>query len=131
MKRILMASFMLLLTVCLVGCKTDKISSISYESFKEKVDKQESLILLFGNSETMETTLNNVLNKHDLDAYQVKTKDLKDDELNDLKSIVDFEDPSICFIVKGNNPTKLTNITDEYVTETKIENILKDLDFIK
>ena len=131
MKRILMVTFMLLLTVCLVGCKSDKISTISYESFKEKVDKKESLILFFGESETMETILNNVLNNHDLEAYKIKTKNLTDDEINELKLIIDYEDPSICFIVKGDNPSKLTNITDEYVTETKIENVLKDLEFIK
>ena len=131
MKRILMVTFMLLLTVCLVGCKSDKISTISYESFKEKVDKKESLILFFGESETMETTLNNVLNNHDLEAYKIKTKNLTDDEINELKLIIDYEDPSICFIIKGDNPSKLTNITDEYVTETKIENVLKDLEFIK
>ena len=131
MKRILMVTFMFLLTVCLVGCKSDKISTISYESFKEKVDKKESLILFFGESETMETTLNNVLNNHDLEAYKIKTKNLTDDEINELKLIIDYEDPSICFIIKGDNPSKLTNITDEYVTETKIENVLKDLEFIK
>jgi hypothetical protein len=115
----------------LVGCKSNNINSISYEKFKEKVDKKESMILFFGESETLETTLNNVLNKYKLEAYKVKTAKLNDDEINSLKEIIDYEDPSICFIIDGNNPTKLTNITDEYIEEAKLETVLKNLNFIK
>ena len=115
----------------LVGCKSNNINSISYEKFKEKVDKKESMVLIFGESDTLETTLNNVLNKHNLKAYRVKTSNLSDDELNELKGIVYYEEPSICFIVDGNNPTILTNVTDEYITEAKLEIILTDLKFIK
>ncbi len=120
-----------LVTFLLVGCKSNNINSISYEKFKEKVDKKESMILFFGESETLETTLNNVLNKYKLEAYKVKTAKLNDDEINSLKEIIDYEDPSICFIIDGNNPTKLTNITDEYITEAKLETVLKNLQFIK
>ena len=120
-----------LVTFLLVGCKSNNINSISYEKFKEKVDKKESMILFFGESETLETTLNNVLNKYKLEAYKVKTAKLNDDEINSLKEIIDYEDPSICFIIDGNNPTKLTNITDEYITEAKLETVLNNLQFIK
>ena len=131
MKKILKVAFVFLLTIFLVGCKSGNVSSISYEKFKEKIDKQESLILLFGDSNVMENTLNNVLNKHDLKAYKVKTSNLSDDEINELRLIVDYKEPSICFIIKGSNPSILTNITDEYVSEAQIENVLKDLEFIK
>ena len=120
-----------LVVFLLVGCKSNNISSISYNSFKEKVDKKESMILFFGESDTLETTLNNVLNKHNLKAYKVKTSSLNNDELNSLKEIIDYDEPSICFIVNGSNPTILTNITDEYITETKLETILTNLEFIK
>ena len=115
----------------LVGCKSNNISSISYEKFKERVDKKESMILFFGESDTLETTLNNVLNKHNIKAYRIKTSSLDDEEINSLREIIDYDDPSICFIIEGVNPTVLTNITDEYTTEAKLENILKDLNFIK
>ena len=115
----------------LVGCKSNNISSISYEKFKERVDKKESMILFFGESDTLETTLNNVFNKYDLKAYKVRTSSLSEDDINSLKEIIDYEEPSICFIVEGANPTKLTNITDEYITETKLETILKNLNYIK
>jgi hypothetical protein len=115
----------------LVGCKSNNISSISYEKFKERVDKKESMILFFGESDTLETTLNNVLNKHNIKAYRVKTSSLDDEEINSLREIIDYDDPSICFIIEGVNPTVLTNITDEYTTEAKLENVLKDLNFIK
>lgn len=115
----------------LVGCKSNNISSISYEKFKERVDKKESMILFFGESDTLETTLNNVLNKHNIKAYRIKTSSLDDEEINSLREIIDYDDPSICFIIEGVNPTVLTNITDEYTTEAKLENVLKDLNFIK
>ena len=120
-----------LVAFLLVGCKSNNINSISYEKFKEKVDKKESLILVFGDSDTLENTLNNVLNKHNLKAYRVKTSSLNDDELNELKGIIDYKEPSICFIVDGINPTILTNITDEYITEAKLETILTNMQFIK
>ena len=115
----------------LAGCKSNNISSISFDKFKEKVDKKESLILFFGESKTLETTLNNILNKYDLKAYTVKTSNLSEDDINSLREIIDYDEPSICFIVDGVNPTKLTNITDEYITETKLETILKNLNYIK
>ncbi len=121
----------LVVTLLLVGCKSNNVNSISYEKFKEKIDKKESLILFFGESKTLETTLNNVLNKYDLKAYKIKTSSLNEDELNELKGIIDYEEPSICFIVDGINPTKLTNITDEYIEEAKLETVLKNLNFIK
>lgn len=120
-----------LVAFLLVGCKSNNINSISYEKFKEKVDKKESMILFFGESTTLETTLNNVLNKYKLEAYKVKTSRLDDDEINSLKEIIDYNEPSICFIIDGSNPTKLTNITDEYITEAKLESVLKSLEFIK
>jgi len=120
-----------LVAFLLVGCKSNNISSISYEKFKERVDKKESMILFFGESDTLETTLNNVLNKHNIKAYRVKTSSLNDEEINSLREIIDYDDPSICFIIEGVNPTVLTNITDEYTTEAKLENVLKDLNFIK
>lgn len=115
----------------IVGCKGNNIHSISYESFKEKIDKKESLILYFGSSDTMETTLNNVLNKYDLKAYEIKTSNLSDSDINSLKEIIDYDEPSICFIIDGVNPTKLINITDEYIIESKLETTLKTLNFIK
>ena len=120
-----------LVAFMLVGCKSNNINSISYEKFKEKVEKKESMILYFGESDTLETTLNNVLNKYNIKAYRVKTSSLDDDEINSLKEVIDYDEPSICFIIEGVNPTVLTNVTDEYITEAKLENILNDLKFIE
>ena len=121
----------LVVALLLVGCKSNNVKSISYDSFKEKIEKKESMILFFGESETLETTLNNVLNKYDLKAYKIKISSLNDDEINELKGIIDYDTDSICFIVDGVNPTVLTNITDEYITEVKLETVFKNLGFIK
>ena len=121
----------LVVALLLVGCKSNNVKSISYDSFKEKIEKKESMILFFGENETLETTLNNVLNKYDLKAYRIKISNLNNDEINELRGIIDYDQDSICFIVDGSNPTVLTNITDEYITETKLETVLKNLGFIK
>ncbi len=121
----------LVVALLLVGCKSNNVKSISYDSFKEKIEKKESMILFFGESETLETTLNNVLNKYDLKAYKIKVSSLNDDEINELKGIIDYDTDSICFIVDGVNPTVLTNITEEYITEAKLETVFKNLGFIK
>ena len=128
MKHILLV---LLVAFLLVGCKSNNINSISYEKFKEKAHNKESMILFFGESDTLEETLNNVLNEYKLTAYKVKTSRLDDDEINALKEIIDYDEPSICFIIEGSNPTKLTNITDEYISEAKLKAVLNDLKFIE
>lgn len=131
MKKILKVALVIVFTLVIVGCKSNNISKISYDSFKEKIDKKESLILFFGESDLLETTLNDVLNEYDLKAYKIKVSNLDDDKLLELKSIIDYEEPSICFIKDGANPTILTNITDEYAREDVIVNTLKNLEFIK
>ena len=131
MKRIFKLTLVVIFTLFLVGCKSNNISTISYNNFKEKVDKKESIILFFGESDLLENTLNNVLNEYDLKAYRIKTSSLSEEEVLELKSIIDYKEPSICFIKDGANPTILTNITDEYVREETIINTLKNLEFIK
>ena len=131
MKRIFKLTLVVIFTLFLVGCKSNNISTISYDNFKEKVDKKESIILFFGESDLLENTLNNVLNEYDLKAYRIKTSSLSEEEVLELKSIIDYKEPSICFIKDGVNPTILTNITDEYAREETIINTLKNLEFIK
>ena len=121
----------LLMILLLVGCTSNNIESISYDDFKEKVNDKEDMILFFGEDQVLETTLNTILNENNLTAYKIKISKLSDNEIEELKSYVDYEDTSICFIIKGEDPSVLTHITDTYTTKDKIESQLKALGFIK
>ncbi len=122
---------LLVATLLLVGCTTDNINYISYDNFIDKVDNKENMILFFGENDLLESTLNQVLNDYELEAYTINTKKLSDEELSELKKIVDFEDLAICFIVNGQDPSVLTHLTDEYTTKEDIINSLTNLGFIK
>lgn len=130
MKKILfILSFILLLT----GCSNSNIKTISYDELIQKFDNKESFILFFdGNdSETLKSTLDKVLEKNTLEAYTIETNKLDNDKINELRLKVDFEEPSIAFVIDGNNPSVITHITNIYIDENNLETRLHDMNFIK
>lgn len=130
MKKILFVlSFILLLT----GCGNNNIKTIGYSELIQKFDNKESFILFFDgdNSETLKSTLNKVLENNNLEAYTIKTNKLDNDKINELRLKVDFEEPSIAFVIDGNDPSVITHITDNYIDENNLEIRLHDMNFIK
>ena len=126
MKKIL---FILLVT----GCNSSNIKTISYNELNQKFENKENFILFFeGNdSETLKSTLNKILEKNNLEAYTIKTNKLDNDKLNELRLKVDFEEPSITFVIDGNDPSVITHITNVYIEEDDLETRLRDMNFIK
>lgn len=130
MKKIL---FILTFILLVTGCNSSNIKTISYNELNQKFENKESFILFFeGNgSETLKSTLNKILEKNNLEAYTIKTNKLDNDKLNELRLKVDFEEPSITFVIDGNDPSVITHITNVYIEEDDLETRLRDMNFIK
>ena len=130
MKKILvLIVFMILLT----GCDNGNIKDISLKELNSKFENKETFILYFEgkDSQTLEKTLNKVLENNNLTAYTIDTSELNQDEINELRMNADYESPSIVFIIEGRDPSVITHITDNYIQENELTTRLKDLNFIK
>ena len=122
----------MMFTLLLTACSSGKLSSISYNELKEKVDNKETFVLYVStNDNTLEDTLNNVLEKYDFNAYKINLDKLSDDEKTELKLKYAYEDPSIIFIIEGNDPTILSHVTDSSMRSKDLIARLKDMNFIK
>lgn len=130
MKKVLMVVVMLLLVT---GCSSNRIEKLSYKELLKKFEAKESFILYFANedSETLEKTLNRILNKYELDAYTINTTKLSQDEINNLRLNADYEEPSIVFVREGIDPSVITHVTDNYITEADLTTRLQDMKFIQ
>ena len=122
----------ILFTLLLTACSSSKLSSISYNELKEKVNNKETFVLYVTTKDnTLEDTLKNVLEKYDFKAYKISLDDLNDSEKAELKLKYNYEDPTIIFIIEGNDPTILSHVTDSSIRSTDLIARLKDMNFIK
>ena len=120
--------FILLLT----ACSSDKLSNISYNELKEKINNKETFVLYVStNDNTLEDTLSNILEKYDFNVYKINPDKLNDEEKTELKLKYAYEDPSIIFIIEGNDPTILSHVTDSSIRSKDLIARLKDMNFIK
>ena len=132
MKKIIIAIFLMLLTV---GCGGNNYNKLNYENLTKKIENKDTFILLVndGSDEAtlLKNTLNKVLEENELTAYEVNPNKIKEDEKNELRTSFSYENISIIFFKDGINPSKLSNITDSSITKKDLEKHLSNLGFIK
>lgn len=130
MKKVLLLIIALFM---LTGCSSNNIKNISYKDLNKKFENSGTFILYFDgeDDEILENTLNKVLEKNNLIAYKVDTTKLSNNQINELRFKVDYEEPSITFIKNGINPSVITHITDIYTTEKTLTTKLTELGFIE
>ena len=122
----------MMFTIMLTACSNSKLSNISYNELKEKVNNKETFVLYISNKDnTLEDTLNSVLEKHNINAYKINLSKLSDSEKTELKLKYSYEDPCIIFVIEGNDPTILSHITDSTIRSKDLIARLKDMNFIK
>ena len=129
-KRCILITIVLLLL--LTACSNNKLSNIKVNELKEKTDNKESFVLyLSANDNELESTLNQIVNEYDFNAYKINLDKLSDEEKLELKTKYAYSDPSIIFIIDGKDPTILSHITNNNITKKAIVERLKDMNFIK
>ena len=130
MKKVFLC--LILVLFVLTGCSNSKLSSITVDELKEKMSNKESFIVYFSQSDSnLEKTLKKVLADKDLQGYKVDTSKITSEEKNELELQIAYEEPSIVFIIKGKDSSKLSHVTSENATVKDITERLKDMNFIK
>ena len=131
MKKLLIIVCLLILYV--TGCSNSKISTISIDELNSKLIAKESFVLYFpsDNSSKLEEKLEKILDNYEFSAYALNTAKLSDEEKTNLQIKIPYNEPSIVFIINGEDPTKLSHINNEDIQINEIINRLKDMNFIK
>ena len=130
MKKII---FSLLLSIfILTGCGNSKLSKITLDDLNKKLENKETFIVYFYKDDSnLENTLNSVLENNNLEGFKIDTSKISNEEKNKLEVQIAYKEPSIVFVVNGNDPSILSHITDESTTSKDIINRLRDMKFIK
>ena len=131
MKRLSLLIIMVF-TLLFTACSSSKLSSINYNELKEKITAKESFVLYISTKDdTLEDTLNSVLENYQFSAYKINLDKLSDDEKLELKLKFSYEDPSLIFVIDGSDPTILSHVTDSNIRKNDLISRLKDMNFIK
>ncbi len=124
--------FLLLGTFLLTGCGNSKLEKISVSDLNEKMNNNETFVLYFASEDsTLEKTLNDVLEEYDITGYKIDINKIEDNEKNDLKLKISYDDPCIVFIINGKDPSILSHVTNESTGKKELTTRLRDMHFIK
>ena len=139
MKKLLrFISIIFIFSLILTGCssKEEHIKEISFNEFKEKIEKKDSFALYIGNKNCSHCvsylpTLKSVLNKYNVTIYHLDNSKLSDSEQTNLKAYASISGtPTVLFITDGEEETTLNRIVGETTKEETIE-IFKTNGYIK
>ena len=122
----------LMFTFLLTGCGNSKLENLSLKELKEKLNNKDTFIVYFAKEDSdLESKLNTVLENNNLKGYKFDTNKISDEEKYSLQLSIPYEEPSIVFVIKGQDPSKLSHVTDEDILIKHLEERLKDMKFIK
>lgn len=131
MKKIFL-TLILFVSILLTGCSSNKITKLSLDELKEKINNKESLVIYFSKEETtLDKVLEKIVEEYNLTIYKVETNKLTDEEKIDFQPTITFEEPSIVFVINGVDSSKLSHVTSTSTTKNQIISRLKDMNFIK
>jgi len=132
MKKNIFVILALLLFPLLTGCSSKYLKDISIEELNTKLKNNETFVLYFNDeNNNIEDTLVKVLEEKNIIGYKINTSKITNDEKLELQTKIDYEKPSIVFVVDGKDPSIMSHITDKDVKKERIEANLKDMGFIK
>ena len=131
MKRV----FLIMLVIpflLLTGCSSSTLEKISFNELKEKLTNKESFIIYFtGEDDTLKEKLETALKSNNLTGFYIDSAKISNDEKLDLETNIAYEESSIVFVLNGNDPTKLSHITNKDITIKDITARLIDMNYIK
>ena len=133
MKKILLVLIGILL---ITGCTSKNyIEKTTYDSFKEKVDNKETFIIEITKDgcpycEEFEPVINKVTKKYKVKIYNMNITKLSESEFNKLYEKYEVKyTPTTMFFKDGEEI--LSSRIEGSVTDTRLENVLKRLNYIK
>lgn len=131
MKKIFLIS-MLFLVIMLTGCSKGSLNKLSFNELKEKITNKETMVVYFTKSDNdLEEKLESISSEYNLTIYKVDTSKITEEEKYEFQTIIDYEEPSIVFVIKGIDSSKLSHVTSSSTTKKQIIARLKDMSFIQ
>jgi len=127
--------FVIVLILITVGCSSNYLKNTNLKSLNKMLDKKETFVLYLNDNDEgkiLSKTLKKVCNSHKINCYSLNTIKLNDDDLKSLKKKFMFDETNIIlFVKKGTEETVLSRIDDLYISEKKLEQELKNQNYIK
>jgi len=123
----------LFLGLLLTGCSNSSLEEISLDVLKAKINNKESFVVYFGNNDenVLEERLSNIKDEYNITAYKVNATKISSSEKLEFQTTIDYETPSIVFVINGIDSSKLSHVTSTDTTKKQIIARLKDMNFIK
>lgn len=128
MKRIIIS--ILLIFILLTGCGSNN-KNIGFNELKEKMNNKDSFIVYFsGKDNLFKNKLNDIGKEYDLTIYTIDTNKISEEDKLNFQNKIDIKEEEIVFILNGQDPSKLSHVTDTSTSKKQIIQRLKDMHFI-
>ena len=137
MKKLLICC-LLFLGLIVTGCssKLDGYTKISYETFKRKIDNQETFPLVIGSSEcsacaNYEIIMERFIRDYQVEVFMIDLLELSDKAYDELKTNVSFTGTPTTVFYKDGQLTSYYNRIDGSVTKNVIKEYFKTNGYIE
>ena len=132
MKKIFLI-LIVLISVLITGCSNSSLKELTLNELKEKLNNKETFIVYFDNNEqnSLKEKIESITDEYNLKTFIVNTNKISDEERIDFQTTINYEIPSIVFIINGIDSSKLSHVTSTDITKKEIIARLKDMNFIK
>ena len=132
MKKIIQF-IMLFMLIIVTGCSNNALKKISINELNEKLKNNETFIIYFtkDDEDILENKLIKVLEDNNLTGFKIDSNKITNEEKLLLQTQIDYETPSIVFIINGKDPSKLAHVTSDEITNNQLIQRLKDMNYIK
>ena len=132
MKKIIQF-IMLFMLIIVTGCSNNALKKISINELNEKLKNNETFIIYFtkDDEDILENKLLKVLEDNNLTGFKIDSNKITNEEKLLLQTQIDYETPSIVFIINGKDSSKLAHVTSDEITNNQLIQRLKDMNYIK
>lgn len=132
MKKIIQF-IMLFMLIIVTGCSNNALKKISINELNEKLKNNETFIIYFtkDDEDILENKLLKVLEDNNLTGFKIDSNKITNKEKLLLQTQIDYETPSIVFIINGKDSSKLAHVTSDEITNNQLIQRLKDMNYIK
>lgn len=131
MKKILLIMIIMLSVITGCGSKLKTYEEIDYDTFIEKMEKQDSFILFIGSStcqhcDAFKIKVNNIVKKYQIKIYYIDIHEFDENQSNKFKTYINFSaTPTTVFISDGAEETTYNRINGNIDYDKVVEKLTK------
>lgn len=131
MKKLFLV-IMIFTIILITGCSKSSLNELKLNELKEKLLNKETFVIYFDNNSEndLKGKLEAIKKEYNLEIYRINTTKITNDEKLELQKDIPYEEPSIVFVIKGLDSSKLSHVTSSDTTKEQIIARLTDMHFI-